>query len=132
MQPLQRALQLVRVQLQSQGMKLVVRGCPSLRLKNGVQQVLDVHVQVTDSDVAADFVRGPLADGEPVDLGGMHLSMTGVVQSADAAALQEEEGSPDVLFNRQWLAALMHAQGFYTVEGHWWAFAFPRNKLLGR
>jgi D-alanyl-D-alanine dipeptidase len=132
-----RAMHVVRVQLQAQGMKLVTQGCPFVRTGVGnMQQVLDVRVQVTDSDAAAHFVRGPLADGEEVDMGAVHLGMPGQVhqvhevdQVQELGAAQQEEVSPDVLFNRQWLAGVMKARGLQTVQDHWWAFvpAATRN-----
>lgn len=116
-----RALQLVRTQLQAQGMRLVPQGCPYVRVAAGqMQQVLDVRVQVLDSDVASQFVRGPLADGEEVDMGGVQIALPLLAQGV--AAEVEEAVSPDVLFNRQWLAQLMKARGLQAVSGHWWAF----------
>jgi D-alanyl-D-alanine dipeptidase len=129
-----RVMHVVRTQLQAQGMKLVTQGCPFVRTGVGnMQQVLDVRVQVTDSDAAAHFVRGPLADGEEVDMGAVHLSMPGQVHQVDQVqelgAAQQEEVSPDVLFNRQWLAGVMKARGLQAVQDHWWAFvpAATRN-----
>ena len=123
-----RVLQIVRAQLHAQGMRLVTQGCPFVRTSAGnMQQVLDVRVQVTDSDAAAHFVRGPLADGEEVDMGAVHLGIPSQAQGLGAG--QEEEASPDVLFNRQWLAGVMKARGLQTVQDHWWAFvpAATRN-----
>lgn len=123
-----RVMHVVRTQLQAQGMKLVTQGCPFVRTGVGnMQQVLDVRVQVTDSDAAAHFVRGPLADGEEVDMGTVHLGIPSQAQGLVAG--QEEEASPDVLFNRQWLAGVMKARGLQTVQDHWWAFvpAATRN-----
>lgn len=116
-----RVLQIVRAQLHAQGMRLVTQGCPFVRTSAGnMQQVLDVRVQVLDSDVAAGFVRGPLADGDEVDMGAVHLLMP---EHAPAVAqAQEEDASPDVLFNRQWLAGVMQARGLQAVPDHWWAF----------
>lgn len=120
-----RALQLVKVQLQSQGLKLQLQGCPFVRTGAGqMQQVLDVRVWVVDSDVAANFVRGPLADAEPVDMGDVQLV---VPASTHGAAVAAQDVSPDVLFNRNWLASVMQVQGFKSVRWHWWAF-IPAGK----
>ena len=119
-----RALQLVRAQLQAQGMQLVVQACPFVRVGVAtMQQVVDVRVLVANSDVAANFVRGPLADGEEVDMGGVHLAAPSLAQGMvkTATALQEDV-SPDVLFNRQWLIHVMKNRGLQAVDGHWWAF----------
>ncbi len=65
---------MVKVLVQSQGMQLVLQACPYVRTHPGtLQQVLDVRVRVVDSETAAHFVRGPLADGEEVDMGDVHL-----------------------------------------------------------
>lgn len=113
----QRALQVVKVLVQSQGMRLVMQACPYVRTQPGtVQQVLDVRVLVVDSETAANFVRGPLADGEEVDMGDVHLGLP------EEVAAQEPDVSPDVQFNRGWLAAVMQGRGWQAVPGHWWAF----------
>lgn len=121
-------LQLVRAQLQAQGMHLVVQACPFIRVRPGkMHQVIDVRVVVFDSDTATQFVRGPLADGEDVDMGGLHLVLPHFAQ----AAMPEEPAedvSPDVLFNREWLGQLMQSRGFQPVPGHWWAFTPPPER----
>ena len=105
-----RALQTSKVLLQSQGMRLVLQACPFVRVGVGtMQQVLDVRVQVADSETAAQFVRGPLADGEEVDMGDVHIEEP---EPAD-------DVSPDVQFNRAWLADVMQKRGLHQVAGHW-------------
>ena len=112
-----RAWQIAKVVMQSQGMRLVLQACPFVRVGVGrMQQVLDVRVHVTDSDTAAQFVRGPLADGEAVDMGDVHIEPA-----------HGEEVSPDVQFNRDWLAQVMQKRGLAPVEGHWWAFVPLEN-----
>ena len=120
-----RALQMAKVMIQSQGMRLVVDGCPYVHTSAGhMQQVMDVHVLVVDSETASNFVRGPLADGEEVDMGAAHIPPP----AAFSAALQDTSGgatedvSPDVEFNRSWLAGVMRGRGWVPVPGHWWAF----------
>jgi D-alanyl-D-alanine dipeptidase len=111
------ALQMVKVLVQSQGMQLVLQACPYVRTHPGtLQQVLDVRVRVVDSETAAHFVRGPLADGEEVDMGDVHLGLPEYVTA------QEPDVAPDVQFNRGWLAAVMQGRGWQAVPGHWWAF----------
>lgn len=118
---LQRAFHLASTQVQSQGLRLKVQGCPFVRTGSGqMQQVLDVRVWVVDSDVAVNFVRGPLADGEEVDMGDVQLSLPSLGSGLTKVAQQDV--SPDVLFNREWLARVMAAQGLQAVVGHWWAF----------
>ena len=113
--PAPRNWQLLRTQLQAQGLQLQLQGCPHVRLApRRMQQVLDVRVLVVQADVAADWVRGPLADGEEVDMG--------AAPAASAQGMPAEDLSPDVQFNRQWLAQWMQRHGFAPVAGHWWAF----------
>ena len=108
-----RAVQMAKVLVQSQGMRLVIQACPFVRVGFGdMQQVLDVRVQVADSDTAAQFVRGPLADGEEVDMGDVHI----------VDPVPTEDVSPDVQFNRAWLAGVMQKRGLAPVSGYWWAF----------
>lgn len=107
------SLQLLKVWLHSQGMHLVLQGCPFVRVAEAqMAQVLDIRVEVLDSEIAARYVRGPLADGEPVDMGDVHLG----------EPEPEDDISPDVAFNRQWLAAVMQRYGWRVVPGQWWAF----------
>lgn len=116
------AIQLVRVQLLAQGMQLVVQACPFVRAGAGdMRQVVDVRVVVKNSDVATQFVRGPLADDEEVDMGAVHLELSNVARGWHAAE-DGDDVSPDVLFNRQWLADLMEHLGLRAVPHHWWAF----------
>lgn len=123
---LQHSVQLLRVRLHSQGLRLVPQGCPFVRTGFGeLQQVLDVRVVVINSETAAEFVRGPLADGEPVDMGDVRLN--GALQLQSLVAEDSEDLSPDVQHNRQWLAKLMQSQGWAALPAHWWAFV-PSDK----
>lgn len=48
-----RALQMAKVLVQSQGMQLLLQGCPYVRVGVGqMQQVLDVRIRVVDSETA--------------------------------------------------------------------------------
>lgn len=116
-----KAFQLARAQLMAQGLQLIPQACPYVRVAPGkMQQVLDVRVVVKDSETASQFVRGPLADGEEVDMGGVHLALPSLALGSHEA--QAEDVSPDVLHNRAWLASVMEARGLQSVAGHWWAF----------
>ncbi|MCB1977790.1 MAG: hypothetical protein M9919_02060 [Burkholderiaceae bacterium] len=53
------------------------------------------QLQVLDASLASQVLRGPLADGEPVDLG------------ATSAVRGANDVSPDVLYNREWLRAAL-------------------------
>lgn len=63
-----------------------------------------VQLLVLDSDRASQVLRGPLADGEPVDMG----------DSPGTAALAEL--SPDVLHNRRWLRAALLRHRFQPLS----------------
>ena len=76
-----------------------------------------VQVLVVDGLKASKIVRGPLADGQGVDMG----TPPGVNQpGAEAAA---NGFSPDVQFNRQWLRATMARHQFDNAADAWWRFA---------
>ena len=76
-----------------------------------------VQVQVVDGTKAHKVVRGPLADGQAVDMG----TPAGAARSEAAAGVTGF--SPDVLHNRQWLRALMARHQFDNLPDAWWHFA---------
>lgn len=122
-----RSLQVARTQIQSQGMDVLLHSCPQVQTAGKKQRVLALRVVVQDSEVADAIVRGPLADGVELDMGTIPPSSAEVVPALRRRAASNPEGegdevSPDVVFNRQWLAQLMRARGFASVGGHWWAF----------
>ncbi|MCD2511255.1 hypothetical protein [Comamonas endophytica] len=123
-------LQAVHAALAREGMGLRVLGCPQLPAgKAAGAQVIAVAVLVVDGERAADTVRGPLADGELLDMGSAApQAASGPLQRVSTAALAQpprDSLSPDVLYNRAWLRRLMAAQGLRQVADTWWAFA-PR------
>lgn len=125
-------LQAVQDTLARQGMALRVLGCPQLASGAkgaAARQVLAVAVLVVDGERAAQTVRGPLADGQLLDMGSaVPQAATGLAQRVSSASLAqppEDALSPDVLYNRAWLRALMGRQGLRAVPDTWWAFA-PR------
>ena len=76
-----------------------------------------VQVQVVDGTKAHKVVRGPLADGQAVDMG----TPAGAARSKAAAGATGF--SPDVHHNRQWLRALMARHQFDNLPDAWWHFA---------
>ncbi|MDD2178073.1 D-Ala-D-Ala dipeptidase [Acidovorax sp. D2M1] len=76
-----------------------------------------VQVQVVDGTKAHKVVRGPLADGQAVDMG----TPAGAARSEAAAGASGF--SPDVLHNRRWLRALMARHQFDNLPDAWWHFA---------
>lgn len=67
----QRAWQLVRTQMQSQGLRLVAHACPVRVQRGNKVQALQVQVIVVNADRAEMHVRGPLVEGFPVDVGSL-------------------------------------------------------------
>ena len=125
-------LQAVHAALARQGMALRVLGCPQLPKPAAAAsgtRVIAVAVLVVDGKRAADTVRGPLADGELLDMGSAApQAASGPLQRVSTASLVQppkDSLSPDVLFNRAWLRKLMAAQGLRPVADTWWAFT-PR------
>lgn len=122
-------LQAVHAALARAGMALRVLGCPQLPAGQAAaaQQVIAVAVIVVDGERAADTVRGPLADGELLDMGSAApQAASGALQRVSLASLAQpprDSLSPDVLYNRAWLRKLMAAQGLRHVGHAWWAFA---------
>ncbi len=104
------ALERIGRELQSQGMALQAT-C------NAASGGWVVQVQVVDGTKAHKVVRGPLADGQAVDMG----TPAGAVRSE--AATGATGFSPDVLHNRQWLRALMARYQFDNLPDAWWNFA---------
>lgn len=76
-----------------------------------------VQVLVVDGMKARQVVRGPLADGQAVDMG----TPSGSVQTGASASAPGY--SPDVVHNRQWLHALMARHQFDNLPDAWWHFA---------
>ena len=104
------ALERIGRELQSQGMALQAN-C------NAASGGWVVQVQVVDGVRATKTVRGPLADGQAVDMG----TPAGVGRAN--AALEARGFSPDVEHNRQWLRALMARHQFVNLPDAWWHFA---------
>ena len=108
---LRAAVDNVRSELQAQGLALKT----SCQASQG--SFLAVQVEVVDGWRASKVLRGPLADGEAVDMG-----TPAGVSGADAAS-HNSDLSPDVQHNRQWLRALMARHQFDNLPDAWWRFA---------
>ncbi|WP_422843860.1 D-Ala-D-Ala dipeptidase [Acidovorax sp. M2(2025)] len=76
-----------------------------------------VRVRVVDGMKARKVVRGPLADGQVVDMG----TPAGVLQPGAERSAQGY--SPDVLYNREWLRTLMARHQWDGAAEAWWRFA---------
>lgn len=77
-----------------------------------------VEVRVVDGWRASAVVRGPLADGEVVDMGTASGEW-----GQDAPAQGTQRYSPDVLHNRAWLQSVMARHRFARQPGGWWHYA---------
>ncbi len=104
------ALQRVADELREHGLELQA-SCA------GTEPGWVVQVLVVDGLKASKIVRGPLADGQGVDMG----TPAGVNQAGAGAAASGF--SPDVQFNRHWLRATMARHQFDNAADAWWRFA---------
>lgn len=114
---LRAALASARGELRAQGLVLKT-ACQAS------QGTLAVQVDVANGLLASQVVRGPLAEGEAVDMG----TPAGV--SSAAAADHSADFSPDVQHNRQWLRALMARHQFDNLPDAWWRFAHQAAPLV--
>lgn len=77
---------------------------------------VDVTLVVVDGLRASKVVRGPLADGQEVDMG----TPFGLF---DARSHTEHPHlSPDVQHNRRWLRTVLARQGFRNLPEEWWHY----------
>src|SRR6218665_3587442 len=105
------AVQGVALELQARGLALQVRcqegsGGSGGNGGNGGNGSSVVQLRVLDGIQARAVLRGPLADGQAVDMG----TPCGV--ASPGAAVTAGGFSPDVQYNRQWLRALMARHQF--------------------
>lgn len=107
---LRAAVASARSELQAQGLVLKT-------VCQASQGALAVRVEVANGLLASKVVRGPLAEGEAVDMG----TPAGV--GGAAAASHSADFSPDVQHNRQWLRALMARHQLDNLPDAWWRYA---------
>nr|WP_254662118.1 hypothetical protein [Delftia sp. JD2] len=119
-------LEQLQRELEPLGLEPRLQGCVSLAgSEPGPALVLDAWV--TDGRKAMAVVRGPLADGEALDLGLEAGPQTAGLQAAgqQKAGLQkvglrpmpDDQVSPDVQFNRRWWQGRLGAYGLQAVPG---------------
>ncbi|WP_370681360.1 hypothetical protein [Comamonas sp. GB3 AK4-5] len=113
--------------LRPQGLGIRVLGCP-MAPAPWSRRVLAVTAVVLDGDKAQDTVRGALADGEEVDMGGDYRPTPWPQRGHPDAdeVLDDDAVSPDVQFNRRWLRSVLASQGFVALKGPWWGFMESR------
>src|SRR6218665_556636 len=117
------ALRGVALELQARGLALQVRcqegnGGSGGDRGNGGDGSSVVQLRVLDGIQARAVLRGPLADGQAVDMG----PPCGV--GSPGAAVRAGGFSPDVQYNREWLRALMARHQFDNLPDAWWHFAY--------
>jgi hypothetical protein len=119
-------LEQLQRELEPLGLEPRLQGCVSQAgSEPGPALVLDAWV--TDGRKAMAVVRGPLADGEALDLGLEAGPQTAGLQAAGQpkAGLQkvglrpmpDDQVSPDVQFNRRWWQGRLGAYGLQAVPG---------------
>lgn len=107
---LRAAVESMHSELQAQGLVLKT----SCQVSQGA---LAVQLEVVDGLRASKVLRGPLAEGEAVDMG------TPAGMAGAKAASHNADLSPDVQHNRQWLWSLMARHQFDNLPDAWWRFA---------
>ncbi|MFG0676834.1 hypothetical protein [Delftia sp. WSY_7] len=114
-------LEQLQRELEPLGLEPRLQGCVSLDgSEPGPALVLDAWV--TDGRKAMAVVRGPLADGEALDLGleaGLHAAgpQKAGLQKVGLRPMPDDQVSPDVQFNRRWWQGRLGAYGLQAVPG---------------
>ncbi|KLO61209.1 hypothetical protein AA671_03905 [Delftia tsuruhatensis] len=114
-------LEQLQRELEPLGLEPRLQGCVSLAgSEPGPALVLDAWV--TDGRKAMAVVRGPLADGEALDLGleaGLHAAgpQKAGLQKVGLRPMPDDQVSPDVQFNRRWWQGRLGAYGLQAVPG---------------
>ena len=114
-------LEQLQRELEPLGLEPRLQGCVSLAgSEPGPALVLDAWV--TDGRKAMAVVRGPLADGEALDLGleaGLQAAgqQKAGLQKVGLRPMPDDQVSPDVQFNRRWWQGRLGAYGLQAVPG---------------
>ncbi|NMM80548.1 hypothetical protein B2J86_06325, partial [Acidovorax sp. SRB_14] len=125
-EPAARALQSAQEELRAQGLSLKVLGCDGFpnalpeRSDTAPGTAVDLTLVVVRAQRASAAVRGPLAEGEEVDMG-TPFGRLGAPAHTDHPAL-----APDVQHNRRWLRALLQRHGFRNLPQAWWHYTLHR------
>lgn len=111
-------LEQLQRELEPLGLEPRLQGCVSLagsEPEPGPALVLDAWV--TDGRKAMAVVRGPLADGEALDLGLEAGPQKAGLQKVGLRPMPDDQVSPDVQFNRRWWQGRLGAYGLQAVPG---------------
>ena len=113
-------------ELEPLGLEPRLEGCVSLDAHRP-SSALVLAPWVTDGRKAMAVVRGPLADGEALDLGLEAGLQTAGLQAAGSQntglqkvglrPMPDDQVSPDVQFNRRWWQGRLGAYGLQAVPG---------------
>lgn len=114
-------LEQLQRELEPLGLEPRLQGCVSLAGPEP-RPALVLDAWVTDGRKAMAVVRGPLADGEALDLGleaGLHAAgpQKAGLQKVGLRPMPDDQVSPDVQFNRRWWQGRLGAYGLQAVPG---------------
>ena len=96
---------------------LIQRGYIAARSGHSRASAVDLTVVVIDGQRASKRVRGPLADGQELDMG------TPFDFFDPQSHTENADMPPDVQFNRRWLRSLMQRHGWRNLPQEWWHFS---------
>ena len=87
---------------------------------------VDLTLVVVNAERASRSVRGPLAEGEDVDMG-TPFDWFGTQSHTDDTTL-----APDVQHNRRWLRTLLQRHGFRNLPEEWWHYTLNNEPHADR
>ncbi|MEK7417560.1 MULTISPECIES: hypothetical protein [Delftia] len=109
-------LEQLQRELEPLGLEPRLQGCVSLAGPE-LRPALVLDAWVTDGRKAMAVVRGPLADGEALDLGLEAGLQKAGLQKVGLRPMPDDQVSPDVQFNRRWWQGRLGAYGLQAVPG---------------
>lgn len=109
-------LEQLQRELEPLGLEPRLQGCVSLAAPE-TRPALVLDAWVTDGRKAMAVVRGPLADGEALDLGLEAGQQKAGLQKVGLRPMPDDQVSPDVQFNRRWWQGRLGAYGLQAVPG---------------
>lgn len=87
---------------------------------------VDLTLVVVDGQRASKVLRGPLADGQEVDMGSP-FDLFDAQSHTDNTTL-----SPDVQHNRHWMRAVLQQHGFRNLPEEWWHYTLADEPFADR
>ena len=101
--------------------ELLQRGCIAEKSGHSRGSTVDLTLVVVNAARASRSVRGPLAEGEDVDMG-TPFGWFGRQSHTDDTTL-----APDVRHNRRWLRTLLQRHGFRNLPAQWWHYTLSNE-----